>query len=87
MNTTAVKTARQIIKGLSSNQRALITLKANGIVIKTTARHGSFLTEISGNTYQVRNEIKAMGGQWLDGWKTWVVVPGKFDAGKLASAL
>lgn len=84
MKTTEIKT---FIKDNSSNVRAIESLRVRGIKVETHGRRGFFTTEISGNTFSVRQAIKAMGGEWMPATKSWLVIPGKFEATTLRSAI
>jgi hypothetical protein len=91
--TATTKTKNQItnmktlIKEISSDRRAIKTLRANGIKIETHGRRGFYATEVSGNTFPVRATIKAMGGEWMAATKSWIVNPGKFEPTILRAAI
>jgi hypothetical protein len=81
------KKMKTLIKEISSERRAIESLRANGIKIETHGRRGFYATEVSGNTFPVRSTIKAMGGEWMAATKSWVVNPGKFEPTILRAAI
>lgn len=40
------------------------------------------MVEITGNTYPVRDQLKALGGKWNAGRKVWMVPADKADAAR-----
>jgi hypothetical protein len=78
---------KTLIKDISSEARAIQSLRANGIKIETHGRRGFYATEVSGNTFPVRATIKAMGGEWMAATKSWIVNPGKFEPTILRAAI
>ena len=78
---------KTLIKEISSDRRAIESLRANGIKIETHGRRGFYTTEVSGNTFPVRATIKAMGGEWMAATKSWIVNPSKFEATTLRASI
>lgn len=87
MENNKPQTVRSFIRKIYQMQRAVATLASHGINIKTIAAYGPAITEVSGNTFQIKTGLLNQHGQWMPGKKVWLFNAAKFDACKLVRYL
>jgi hypothetical protein len=75
---------------IEKGQKANEAIKAAGIKVRTfkdLACSSGFWTEVSGDTFKIRNVMKALNAAWMPGSKVWMMRPNQFDVFKVAEAI